>query len=90
MTDKQRQENLEEIMKDKFYIEHLMDFEDCESVDDVIDATCKLLVDNFEIAMDGTYIRELIEQACYLSSDRREVWSNDDRASIEAMRKKAC
>ena len=70
MNNEKRQSQLDALMKDKYLIEGALDFKDCVSVYDVIDATCKLLVDNFDVAMDGTYIKEIIEQACYESMDR--------------------
>jgi len=88
MSDKERQEHLKEIMDENVFIEYMMDFEDCETVDDVVNATCKLLVDNFDIAVEGSYIRELIEQACSLSSDRREVWDDESRIEIRKIRDK--
>ncbi len=70
MSNEKRQKQLAELMKTEYLIEGQLDFKDCVSVFDVVDATCKLLVDNFDVAMDGTYIKEIIEQACYESMVR--------------------
>lgn len=70
MSDEKRQKELKELMDESMMIECTLDFKDCEDVEQVCNAACKLLVDNFEIAMDGTYIREIIEQACYESFNR--------------------
>lgn len=70
MSNEKRQSQLDEFMKIEYMIEGRLDFKDCLEVYEVIDATCKLLVDNFDIGMKGTYIREIIEQACYESMKR--------------------
>tara|TARA_R110002012_G_C11305765_1_gene573930 strand:- start:66 stop:287 length:222 start_codon:yes stop_codon:yes gene_type:complete len=70
MNSKKRQEQLAALMKDEYIIGGTLDFSDCDDVFKIADAACKLLVDNFEIAMEGTYIREIIEQACFESMTR--------------------
>lgn len=77
MSNEKRQKQLTELMETQFFIEGSLDYSDCKSVECVIEAACKLLVDNFEIAMDGTYIKEIIEQACWESFFRDNPVSDD-------------
>ena len=70
MNNEKRQSQLVKFRKDEHLIEGGLDFSDCGGAYEVIEAACKLLVDNFEIAIDGTYIKEIIEQACYESATR--------------------
>jgi len=70
MSNTKRQRQLDEFMGTEYMIDGRLDFKDCSDVYEVIDATCKLLVDNFGIGIKGTYIREIIEQACYESMKR--------------------
>jgi len=59
----ERQNQLSKLMREEYLIEGSLDFEDCNDVSDVVEAACKLLIDNFDIGMNGTYIKEIIEQA---------------------------
>lgn len=69
-TNRQKQYDI--LLKENYKIELTLNYDDCEDVTDVIEATCKLLIDNFDIAHEGTYIKEIIEQACYESRSRSE------------------
>jgi len=70
MSDNKRQYEFDELKRTDYKIENQLDFDDCADYFDVIEAACKLLVDNFDIAHDGTYIKEIIEQACFESAKR--------------------
>ena len=76
MNNKKRQDHLVEKMSSEYMIEGALDFSDCKDGSAVIDAACKLLVDNFDIAMNGTYIQEIIQQACFECTER-EAHSRD-------------
>ncbi len=67
---KKRQEQYNEIKSNQYYIEGQLDFNDCEDNNEVIDAACKLLEDNFDIAHNGTYIYEIIQNACWETAQR--------------------
>ena len=67
-----RQKQYDMLKGENYQIEGLLNYDDCESVHDVVEAACKLLIDSFGIAHEGTYIKEIIEQACYESRNRSE------------------
>ena len=62
------QKSYDEIEGKGLYIEYGLDFSGFKNDHEISQATCKLLSDNFGIAEDGTYIKEIIEQACYQSA----------------------
>ena len=70
MSDEERQKHLKESMDTSYKLENTLDFSDCETVECVIEAACKLLVDNWDVAVEGSYIREIITDACYESFTR--------------------
>jgi len=70
MNHKIRMDQLKYLEDNQFYIEGTLDFSDCETTGDIIDATCQILVERFDIAHENTYIWELIQQACFESADR--------------------
>ena len=70
MSNTKRQAHFNELKHTNYKIECQLGFDDCADYFDVIEATCKLLVDNFDIAHDETYIKEIIEQACFESAIR--------------------
>lgn len=73
MNSEKRQKQYEDISEAGEYIDGRLDYSDCKNCWDVCEATCKLLYDNFgEIAAEGTYIKEIIEKACYESAKRGE------------------
>ena len=72
MSDTKRHKQLKEIMNGEFFIEGMLDFSDCKSVEAVSLAACKLLLAEFDVGHKGSYIREIIEQACYESRERKD------------------
>lgn len=66
---KERQAYFDECVANNWLLEHELDFSDCESWDDVEEAACKLLIDNFDIAHKGTYIREIIKAALAVAAE---------------------
>jgi hypothetical protein len=65
----ERQESLKWHIKEEYYLfESDWDFSDCDDFHDVADAVCKLLIDNYDVGHNGSYIKELIQIACYKSA----------------------
>ena len=83
MSDKERQEQLSELMRTNYMIEGALNFKDCETVSCVVEAGSKLLLDNFEICVEDSYIEEIISQMCYESHTRNQTntlnWPEDAR-----------
>jgi len=65
-----RQKEFDELQANDYTMDDELYFDDCYSVHDVVEASCKLLVDNFGIAMDRTRIKEIISEACHQSAKR--------------------
>jgi len=81
MEDKkciERQDSLKDHMKNEYYLsETAWDFSDCQDQYEICEAVCKLLIDNFDIAHEGSYIRELIEIACEKCADMGDVYATE-------------
>ena len=74
MATSKRQEYLNKCMGTNYKLDHLLPFDDCETAESVMEATLKLVVDNFDIGKEGTDIEEIIFQAC-LECSKRE-WAS--------------
>ncbi len=60
MNAKERQDYYECYSKNEWFLDYELTFDDCNDPFDVEDAVCKMLQDNFDIAHEKTYIKEII------------------------------
>lgn len=70
---KSRQDLLDDCIKNKYFLESKFDFSDCDDADDISDAICKMMIDNFDVGHKGTYIQELVLIACRESAALAEA-----------------
>jgi len=83
MNAKQRQATYEQIKASGEFIEGRIDYSDCGTIPDVADAAIKLLQDNFDIAIDGSYIKEIIVDACFSAAEKPlEIHSDGEKEYI--------
>ena len=60
-----RQKSYELAVKNDYVLDHGFQFKDCKDITALSDAVLKLLIDNFGIGHDGTYIQEIIYQGIF-------------------------
>jgi len=51
--------------KHRFKLDHCFSYYDCKDIDDTIEATLKLLMDNFDVGHKESYIAEIISCGMY-------------------------
>ena len=72
MNSQKRQEQFIGKVDKDFALDYCLDFSDCKDMMGVAEAACKLLRDNFEgVAVKGSYIEEIIWQACAESMGKK-------------------